>query len=149
MGNPRKPKKGKLEVTLKPHPCPSPPGEGKTPPQGHCWLPQLDARIEPEASEKRHDAGTVLTEIDLALCPHCKKGHMKTILECSYVAIQNDFIYIYPYFFPSFLRKYFFLYAIPPFYILNQAFWVFRSGPCNLHSSIVASVGVFIQLDSF
>jgi hypothetical protein len=46
-------------------------------------LPQLDARIETEAPEKRHDTGMVLTEIDSTLCPICKKGHMKTIREIS------------------------------------------------------------------
>jgi hypothetical protein len=44
-------------------------------------LPQLDARMEMEAPEKRHDTGMVLTEIDSALCPICRKGHMKTIRE--------------------------------------------------------------------
>jgi hypothetical protein len=44
-------------------------------------LPQLDARIEPEANDKNHDAGMALTETDSTLCPVCKKGHMKTIRE--------------------------------------------------------------------
>jgi hypothetical protein len=44
-------------------------------------LPQMDARIETEAPEKRHDAGIVLTETDWTLCPLCKKGHMKIIRE--------------------------------------------------------------------
>jgi hypothetical protein len=44
-------------------------------------LPQLDARIETEMSEKRNDSGIVLPETDSTLCPLCKKGHMKTIRE--------------------------------------------------------------------
>jgi hypothetical protein len=44
-------------------------------------LPQLDARIETEVSEKRNDSGIVLPETDSTLCPLCKKGHMKTIRE--------------------------------------------------------------------
>ncbi len=44
-------------------------------------LPQLDARIETEAAEKRHDFGMDLTQINSRLCPLCKKGLMKTIRE--------------------------------------------------------------------
>jgi hypothetical protein len=41
----------------------------------------MDARMETEAPEKKHDAGIVLTETDSTLCPLCKKGHMKIIRE--------------------------------------------------------------------
>jgi hypothetical protein len=44
-------------------------------------LPQLDVRFVPKAPDKSHNADMVLTEKDSALCPLCKKGHMKTIRE--------------------------------------------------------------------
>jgi hypothetical protein len=44
-------------------------------------LPQLDARMESNATEKGYDVGSIATQAESSLCPVCKKGHMKTIRE--------------------------------------------------------------------
>jgi hypothetical protein len=44
-------------------------------------LPQLDARMEQETTEKGHEAGIIAMQTEPSLCPVCKKGHMKPFRE--------------------------------------------------------------------
>jgi hypothetical protein len=44
-------------------------------------LPQLDARMEQETTEKGHEAGIIAMQAESSLCPVCKKGHMKPFRE--------------------------------------------------------------------